>query len=333
MKPAEPSIVIIGGGTGSFTLLSALKTHAVQLTALVSMADSGGSTGVLRDELGVLPPGDVRQCLVALSTAPEELRELFSFRFPEGTFGGHSFGNLFLSAVEKMTNNFDDAVRIASDVLRIRGRVLPITLENCNLVLDTGNEKITGEYQIAYTTFSHSKELNLSLEPTAQLTLAARTAIKDADLIVIAPGDLYSALASALLVHGTGPALRQTKAKVVFVCNLVNKPNHTYNYYVHDYANEIERFAGDKILDYVLYNIDQPDAALLAKYALEEEYPVLVDDDKLENADYHAISGNFLSRLEHRRNQQDIFIKRSLIRHDGEAVAQKLLQLITSKDA
>src|SRR5579859_473717 len=124
----HPRIVVIGGGTGSFGVLSALKAHSKHITALVNMADNGGSSGVLRDELGVLPPGDVRQCLVALSTAPEELRSLFNYRFPEGTLAGHSFGNLFLSAVERMTNNFEEGVRIASDVLRIKGRVLPITL-------------------------------------------------------------------------------------------------------------------------------------------------------------------------------------------------------------
>src|SRR5665213_528832 len=140
MSKSQPRIVVIGGGTGSFTLLSALKQHTPNLTALVTMADNGGSTGVLRDELGVLPPGDIRQCLVALSTAPEELRELFNYRFPEGTFEGHSFGNLFLSAVERMTSDFNHAVRMAGDVLRIRGRVLPMTLQNCNLVLHSNKE-------------------------------------------------------------------------------------------------------------------------------------------------------------------------------------------------
>ncbi len=134
----DPKITLIGGGTGSYTLLQSLKSLTPNITALVNMADDGGSTGVLRDELGVLPPGDVRQCLVALSDAPQELRDLFNFRFSGGSLDGHSFGNIFLSAVEKMTDNFEDSVRIAGDVLRIAGRVLPMTLDNCQLVMSKG---------------------------------------------------------------------------------------------------------------------------------------------------------------------------------------------------
>jgi uncharacterized cofD-like protein len=328
MERKEPVIVIIGGGTGSFTLLSSLRMHPMRLVALVSMADSGGSTGVLRDELGILPPGDIRQCLVALSTAPKEMRDLFNFRFPEGTFGGHSFGNLFLSAVAKMTDNFNDAVRMAGEVLRIDGRVLPITLDNCNLVLETDDEKITGEYRIAYSTFSLKNRPKLMLEPKATITEEAKEAILSADLVVIAPGDLYGALVSAMLVNGVGEALKATKAKVAFVCNLVNKPNHTRNFAVHDYADELERFAGGDVLDYVLYNIDQPDRERLEKYALEDEYPVIIDRSKLKNTHYQAIGGEFLSRAEHARSKNDIFITRSLIRHDGHAVAESLLKLI-----
>ena len=190
MPQNRPKIVVIGGGTGSFTLLSALKQHNVDLTALVNMADNGGSSGLLRDELGVLPPGDVRQCLVALSTAPEELRELFNYRFPEGTFGGHSFGNLFISAVESMTSDFNDAIRIAGDVLRIQGRVLPMTLKDCNLVLEVGNKKIVGEYKIAYSDFDLQEKPKLSLTPKATITTESKQAIIDADLVVIAPGNL-----------------------------------------------------------------------------------------------------------------------------------------------
>ncbi len=323
----KPRIAVIGGGTGSFTLLSALKTHPVTLTALVNMADDGGSTGALRDELGVLPPGDIRQCLVALSTAPEELRELFNFRFPEGTFGGHSFGNLFLSAVESMTNNFNDAVRMAGDVLRIEGEVLPITLENCNLVLKNGDTKIVGEYKIAEYAEPIDGKPQLSLTPRTSITKDAFDRITRADLVVIAPGNLYGSLAPALLVEGVGQALQYTKAKVVFVCNLVNKPNYTRGYAVHDYADEVERFAGQPFLDYVLYNTDHPDPELLEKYALDQEFPVVIDDHALESAHYEAIGDAFLSRTEHVRNPRDTFIKRSLIRHDAEAIAEAIFKL------
>jgi uncharacterized cofD-like protein len=326
----QPSIVVIGGGTGTFHLLSALKTRTSHLTALVNMADSGGSSGILRDELGVLPPGDVRQCLVALSTAPEELRQLFSFRFPEGTFEGHSFGNLFLSAVERMTNNFEDAVRMAGDVLRIKGQVLPITLTDCQLVMRQGDKKIVGEYQIAYESTSPANRPDLSLQPKAELTAASRSAIEEAQLVVIAPGNLYASLAASMLVDGVGDALATTSAPVVFVCNLVNKPNHTQNFAVDDYVAELERFAGREFLDYVLYNTDEPDPALLHKYALDGEYPVNINDDKLTDAHYQAIGGPFLSRAEQSStgSGHSGFFKRSLIRHNGEAVVDALLELL-----
>jgi 2-phospho-L-lactate transferase/gluconeogenesis factor (CofD/UPF0052 family) len=352
----QPHIVVIGGGTGSFTLLRSLKKYSTNVTALVNMADDGGSTGVLRDELGVLPPGDIRQCLVALSEAPEELRELFNFRFATGTFEGHSFGNIFLSAVEKMTDNFDDAVRMASDVLRITGRVVPMTLDNHQLVLDKDGAKITGEFAISKVSLNVTRDTpndtlkdepserltgqykivnthlkdrpQLSLSPAAGINPVAKQAILDADLVVIAPGNLYGSIIPALLVDGVSEALQQTVAKVAFVCNLVNKAKQTPDYYVHDYVDEIERFAGAGSIDFALYNTDIPDDSLLERYALDGEYPVLYDTEKLSQAPYEAIPGSFLSRAEHARNPNDTRILRSLIRHDGEAIAKTLLSLI-----
>lgn len=322
----HPRIVVIGGGTGSFTLLQTLKHLTPDITALVNMADDGGSTGLLRDELGVLPPGDVRQCLVALSAAPQEMRELFNFRFAEGSFAGHSFGNIFLSAVEKMTDNFEDAVRMASDVLRITGEVVPITLENCQLILQLGEKQVVGEYEISETRLESRPEL--SLKPHASINPIAKARIKNADLIVIAPGNLYGSLAPALLVEGVAKALKSTRATVVFVCNLVNKQTHTAGYAVHDYAEEIERFVGKGVLDYVLYNTDIPSKNLLKRYALDREFPVEIDAVALSKANYKAIGGDFLSHARHTRNKNDRFIRRSLIRHDSAAVAKALQKLI-----
>jgi uncharacterized cofD-like protein len=326
---SDPHIVVIGGGTGSFTLLSALKNHTPNLTALVNMADDGGSTGVLIDELGVLPPGDVRQCLVALSDAPEEVRELFNFRFPRGTFRGHSFGNLLLSAVEKMKGgDFNEAVRLAGDVLRITGRVLPITLDKCELICQVGKKRIKGQRKIDLTTFPGGARPQLYFKKPARLNPEAELAIQEADIVVIAPGGLYGSLVPALLVDEVGTALKKTKAKVVYVCNLVNKPNHTHEYAVHDYAQEIERFSGKGVLDYVFFNVDTPSSGLLKKYAVDEEYPVVINEAALKRASYQSVAGRFLSHAHHARNPNDKFIKRSLIRHDGEAVAEALLKLL-----
>jgi uncharacterized cofD-like protein len=329
----QPHIVVIGGGTGSFTLLQALKSQTPYLTALVNMADDGGSTGVLRDELGVLPPGDVRQCLVALSESPGKLRELFNYRFPEGTFAGHSFGNLFLSAVEKMTDDFGEAVRLASDVLQITGEVVPVTLDRCNLVLrdGQGNVKVRGQYAIETSDFDGRTQPQLVFEPEAVLNPRAREALVQADLIVIAPGNLYSSLVPALMVSGMSEALQQAKAPVAYVCNLVNKPTQTKNFAVHDYVSELERIAGDGVIDTVLYNTDQPSAKILDAYALDGEYPVVIDQHALEQASYTAIGGNFLSHSSQERDSNDTFILRSLIRHDVEAIAQALLGLTRSQ--
>lgn len=328
MSQTLPKLVVIGGGTGSFTLLSALKDYPLDITALVNMADNGGSTGILRDELGVLPPGDVRQCLVALSEASEELRELFTFRFPSGSLAGHSFGNIFLSAVETMTTDFTDAIKIAGDVLHIKGRVLPTTLDNCQLVLEQDGQTITGQQAIEHVILTARPKL--SLRPNAQLMPAAKRAINEADLVVIAPGLLYGSLAPALMPAGMAEALQHTKAPIVYVVNLVNKPGQTDNFAVHDYAAEIERFIGADTLDYVIYNSDPPTAAQLKKYTAENEYPVSVIPDRLTNAPYKAIALDCLSHDRPIRDPNDTLLSRSLIRHDGKAIAECLMKLLTA---
>lgn len=330
MEKPNPHIVVIGGGTGSFTLLQALKKHTRNITALVNMADDGGSTGQLRDEFGVLPPGDVRQCLVALSESSEELRTLFNYRYPAGSsWEGHSFGNLFLSTVEMTTNDFAEAVNVASKVLNIRGKVVPMTLTNCKLCMNLGSERVVGQYKIETTPFSGKSDApTLWLEPDAVISPEAKSAIARADLIVIAPGNLYASLMPALLVNGVKEALSDAKARVVYVCNLINKPNHTADFAVHDYVSELERVVGRGIIDIVLYNTDKPTADLLQKYALDGEFPVRVDLERLKNADYRAISGNFLAHKGAERNENDIFIHRSLIRHDARAVTTYLSRIL-----
>jgi uncharacterized cofD-like protein len=327
-----PKVVVIGGGTGSFTLLRALKEQPCDITALVSMSDSGGSTGILRDELGVLPPGDIRQCLVALSEAPE-LRDLFSFRFPKGSFKGHSFGNLFLSALEKMSGSFSGAVLMASEVLRIKGVVLPITLDKTDLILVRPNGKeIKGEAKIADAKFEANTIPELRLDPEGYITAEARTAILQADLVVIAPGNLYTSLAPALIVNGTKEALTQTKAPIAYVANLVNKPHQTSGYKVHDFAREIERFIGKNNLDYVLYNVDKPTVDQLDAYALEGETPVEIDEKALKAAPYSSVAGNFLSKLFAQSAGKDNSpIKHSFIRHDALAVSEALMQLVPKR--
>lgn len=322
-------IAVIGGGTGSFMLLSALKHHTSRIAALVNMADDGGSTGQLRDELGVLPPGDVRQCLVALSESPK-VRDLFNYRFEDGSVKGHAFGNLFLTALEKMTGNFAEAVELASEVLNITGVVEPITLTNMKLILDQSDGvEVHGEDAIGRTTFK-SKRPNLRLDPVAEPSERALEAIRTADMVVIAPGNLYGSLAPALLVGGIGKALAETKAKKVYVCNLVTKPGQTDGFAVHDFADEIERLAGISFLDAVLYNTEPPSDDLMSRYAKEGETPVRSADVELHGTVEYRMFGKPLLSGEVWQggsSADPIAGSRTLIRHDSESVARALMEI------
>lgn len=323
------NIVVIGGGTGSFTLLSGLKNYTHNITALVNMVDDGGSTGQLRDELGVLPAGDVRQCLVALSTSPK-VRDLFNYRFDEGSMKGHAFGNLFMAALEKMTGNFTEAVKVAGEVLNIRGRVEPITFDNITLVTRLADGTVVrGQHEAESLIIPVGERPWLDLEPTARINPQARQAILNADLVVIAPGLLYGSLAPALLVSGVTHALAETKAKKVYVCNLVNKPGQTDEFMVADYASEIERFAGVK-LDHVLYNNHRPSQELIDRYAKDGEMLVEWNKEELKKKHFYA-SGKRLIADEVWENtnaaSDPLAAQRSLIRHDADRVARELMRI------
>jgi len=327
----KPHLVVIGGGTGSFTLLRSLKDLTPNITALVSMADDGGSTGILRDELGVLPPGDVRQCLVALSRATE-MRELFNYRFSEGTFQGHSFGNLFLTALEKMTGSFARAVETASKVLNLRGTVLPITLDNVRLVLHNNDGTVTnGEHLIDVAHFDKANmRPKLTLDPKALIYPKAAVAVSEADVVVIAPGDLYTSLGPLLIVGGVAEALKNTKAKIVYVCNLVAKPGQTDGFTVTDHASEIERFAGGPVLDFVLYNTAKPPAALLQYYSEHKANLVPYDTNELEIASYKAIGCDLIADQPAISQVGDSLSQhRSVIRHDARAVTRFVNDLVS----
>jgi uncharacterized cofD-like protein len=325
----DPKIVVIGGGTGSFTLLSSLKEYTRSIKALVTMADDGGSTGVLRDELGALPPGDVRQCLVALSSS-SELRDLFNYRFEEGSLKGHAFGNLFLTAVEKMTGDFARGIEVASEVLNIVGSVEPITLTDVKLAMRDGNgEETHGEFKIGHKRFNGSDRPQFWLEPDAVPNPRALAAIENADIVIIAPGNLYGSLAPALIVPGVGEALKASAAFKMYVCNLVTKPGQTDGFTVGDFANEIERLAGRPFLDAVLFNAERPDAALLKKYAAEGELAVLLDEEESKNASYSVQGANLLSgQIWQNTNGSDSLAEtRTLIRHDTKALASAIIEL------
>jgi uncharacterized cofD-like protein len=322
-------IAVIGGGTGSFTLLQSLKNYSQSIAAIVNMADDGGSTGVLRDELGALPPGDVRQCLVALSDSPK-VRDLFNYRFEEGTFGGHSFGNILLTALEKVTGSFTEAIETASEILRVNGMVIPATLDNVRLKMEWPQASVIlrGERVIDAEYFEHDPRVAaLSLVPAAHANPMALQAIMEADLVVIAPGDLYTSLGPLLIIDGVGEALRKTTAKTVYVSNLVTKKGQTEGLTVSGHADEIERFAGGPFLDFVLYNEQTPDEELAKKYEAEEAFLVPVDMEQLRAHPYKAVPGDFLGQVAAQHKNDKLPVTRSLIRHDSGAVASAIIGL------
>lgn len=332
MKPIGIKIVVIGGGTGSFTLLSALKNYTHNLTALVNMVDDGGSTGTLRDELGVLPPGDVRQCLVALSSSPK-VRDLFNYRLDEGSMKGHAFGNLFMAALEKMTGSFAEAVELASQVLGVNGKVYPITLDNTTITASLKSGVVAkGENAVGAMQIPRGERPWLELKPPAMINPQARQAILDADLVVIAPGMLYCSLAPALLVRGVTRALAETNAKKVYVCNLVNKPGQTDAFTVEDYAEQIERFSGVR-LDYVLYNNHRPSQELIDKYARDGEMLVEWDEAALAKKHYYASGKRLIAEtawVNQNATADPLAAQRSLIRHDADRVARELMRIYYS---
>lgn len=324
-KTARKRVVVIGGGTGTFTVLSGLKKYPHDLTAIVTMSDDGGSTGMLRDELGVLPPGDVRQCLVALSSSDLLMRTLMSYRFDNGKLKGHSFGNLLLSALEKITGSFDQAVEKAGEVLRIRGKVIPSTLDTVRLAAKVGAKIIKGEHRI------HDSRINgnlkrMWLEPHGKANPKALQAIKEADLIVIGPGDLYSSLIPNFLVKGLPEAIRRSKAKKVYVCNLMTYDKHSRDFSVADFVSVVETYLGGK-LDLILYNNRTPSKQLVARYARKGESPTCLALPK----DRNVMGADLVASTKGQRRLSHDPIVRSLIRHDSDKLASLLVRLLSAR--
>lgn len=314
-------IVVMGGGTGNFTVLRGLKKHAVDLSAIVSMADDGGSTGILRDELGVLPPGDVRQCLVALSDSSRLMRSLMNYRFENGGLGGHSLGNLILSALEKVTGSFERAVEEMGRILYIKGKVIPVTTHQVRLKMILKDRKLLeGEKEIYLSHDIDKGYSKIYLEPFPEPNPHALSEIINADLVVIGPGGLHTSIIPNLLVDGVSKALRESQAKKVFICNLMNRRGQTTGYKVSDYLKEIVHYLGQDVFDYILVNNQTPDPALIERYAEEGE---LVENDI---DDPRIVSANLLGELTEKR-KGDI-MRRSLIRHNSTQVTKEIMNIV-----
>ena len=314
-------VVVIGGGTGNFVVLNGLKKYPLDLTAIVSMADDGGSTGILRDELGVLPPGDVRQCLVALSNSSRLMRSLMNYRFENGGLGGHSFGNLLLSALEKVTGSFEKAVEEAGKILYIKGKVIPVTTHQTRLKMVLNNSKILeGEKEVYLSQEIDQGYQTIYLEPFPKVNPRVIEEIDSADLVVIGPGGLHTSLIPNLLVEGVGEAICKSGARKVFVVNLMNRKGQTTHFKARDYLNELVRIIGQDPFDHILINSQKPPKSLIEVYSAEGD---LVDNDL---KDGRAICADMLGGL-HGEPKRDL-LKRSLIRHDSKKLAQELMKIV-----
>jgi uncharacterized cofD-like protein len=275
-----PRLVAVGGGTGLAALLGGLKHHTSNLTAVVTVADDGGSSGLLRRDMGVLPPGDIRNCLVALADDESLLGQLFRYRFPEGGLQGHSFGNLFLAALSEVTGDFERAVQESTSVLKVRGRVLPATLDDVELHAQLeGGDRVAGESSIT----AHARlPLRVWLEPRTPTALPqAVEAIAAADLVVLGPGSLFTSVIPNLLIPGVLDALRSTKARVVYVCNVMTQPGETDGFSAADHIEALARHGAAGLVDIVLVNDARASAEVTEAYQRKGAGPVVVDERRL----------------------------------------------------
>lgn len=316
------NIVIIGGGTGTFTLLSGLRKYPSNNSVIVSSADDGGSTGILRKELGVMPPGDIRQCLVGLSYTEPAMRELFSYRFDKGSLAGHNAGNIILAALEKITGSIDEAISLSAKMLNVRGQVLPASLTPTVLTAELQNGKIlVGEHNIDDQNpkgkASAIKNLKLS---AANANPKAIKAIEQADTIIFGPGDLYTSILPNILVKGMKEAINKSAAQKIVITNIVSKFGQTDGFKASDFVRIVEQYLGGKI-DTVIVNNQKPAAAILKRYKKEKAAVVVVNVKEIEEMKVKAVTANLLSSNAFEKNAGDK-LKRSFLRHDCDKLAK-----------
>ncbi len=336
MVDARAKVVVVGGGTGTYTLLRGLKRYSDQIAikAIVTMADSGGSTGRLRDEFGQLPVGDIRQALAALSTdipgTPNLLRDLFLYRFDKGDgLSGHNFGNLFLTALTDLLGSEAAAIEAASTLLRVSGQVIPVTHEQTHLVARfMSGREVIGEHAIDEPAIEHHADriIELSLSTTASISDDAHEAIVTADIIILGPGDFYTSILANAVVDGFVDALRESQATVMYVANLMARPGQTIGMHLPEYLTELQTYLG-RLPDLVLTPDTPLPTDLLDRYREEEAvHPVLYTKSELPVI---VRSAPIVSVAPVVKQTGDV-LTRSLIRHDSDALAREIMTLLHS---
>lgn len=327
-------IVVIGGGTGTYTILLGLKKYPnLNLSVIVSMMDSGGSNRVIRDEFGLLPTSDLRLCIIALSSddSDETLRKLFNYRFSAGTgISGMTFGNLFMAALTDIyKGDQEKAIAETCEMFKVNGEVIPVTLDDSHLVATYDNNiQVLGEHFIdepSKKTIFH-KITNLEVFPKAKANKVALSAIKNADLIILGPGDLYTSVLCNVVIDDVAGAIRNSRAKKVFVMNLMTRFGQTDGLTARDHIGEIEKYLGGKVVDFCLVN----KKGSIPRKAVEwykQNDAVPVKDDLEGGGKMKIIRGNFASSRFYQKSLSDKLV-RSLVRHDSNKLARAIVKLL-----
>ncbi len=310
-----PKIVVIGGGTGLSVLLHGIKEYTSNITAVVTVADDGGSSGRLRQQFDILAPGDIRNCLVALANEETMMQELFQYRFKQNTeFSGHSFGNLFITAMTQVTGDFERAIKESSKILSVRGRVLPSTLEKVILIAEHKDGRITeGEAQIPK---AGSPIRKIYLRPKdASGAPDAVKAISEAELIILGPGSLYTSIIPNLLIKDIREAVVQSEASKVYVSNIMTQPGETDRFKASDHVKELTLHTHPKIMDACIINVGSIPQSMLEKYARENSVPVEADSQTIKDFGYGVIEEDLVEVTDH-------------VRHDSNKLARLIASLL-----
>lgn len=313
-----PRIVVLGGGTGLSVLLRGLKQFTTNLTAIVTVADDGGSSGRLREELGILPPGDIRNCLLALADTEPLMARLFAYRFDQGTgpLSGHSFGNLFLAAMTAITGDFEEAIRASSKVLAVKGQVLPSTMTDVVLHAEMADgQVISGESEIPK---ARGRIRRVFLKPeNPQAQAEALQAIREADAIILGPGSLYTSVIPNLLVKDMAEAIGKSPAPVFYICNVMTQPGETDGYTAADHLQAIIDHGREGLVDYCIVNSEPVREELRKRYAAEGAEPVALDREKLRGLCSHI-------------HVEPLLAKEDAARHDPEKLARAVMKLVVN---
>jgi len=313
-----PAVVCIGGGTGLSTLLRGLKKVTQNITAIVTVSDDGGGSGILRDELGMPPPGDIRNCMQALSNAEPTIEMLMSYRFDSGSLAGQSFGNLFLAAINGISESFDKAVIRMGEVLSITGRVLPVTIDDIHLWAEfEDGSMVVGESNIAAAKAAKRSRIErVEVVPhDAHVLPECIKAIEEADLIILGPGSLYTSVIPNLLINGIADAILNSDKVKLFVCNVMTEPGETDGYTVSEHLSEIFSHAGGKLVDYCLINSEPAMPAILERYVKSGAEQVSDDDDAIREMGVEIIRAPIAAGYN------------KLARHDPDKLAQEIMKI------